>query len=240
MLMISALSMTVALCFQAVLNVVLSNNLIDFEGLGVSLISVSLAQDGLTVFGRMMGGVFLLSAARPLSGASEGMRSVLYGGGAIFLVAALLTAMATVSALMPGDPMQELRFATDADGLTIRVSYSAVFLLCDVMIAIFAIYAGMRFRGAMLGIGIITAILCCVLIAHDVADIWFGTIAEFGFDYYDDSEGTLGDLWFAEGELRWRVMSIVDAVTKVLFALIACLTASRLLHPPGGQDLRAQ
>lgn len=240
MLMISALSMAVALCLQAVLNVVLSNSLVDLEALGVSLISVNLAQDGLTVFGRMMGGLFLLSAARPLSGASEGMRSVLYGGGTTLLVAALLTAMATVSALVPGDPMQELRFATDADGLTIRLSYSAVFLLCDVMIAIFAIYAGMRFRGAMLGVGIVTAILCCVLMAHDVADIWFGTIAEFGLDYYEDGEGTLGDLWFAQSELRWRVMSIVNAVTKVLFALIACLTASRLLHPPGGQDLRAQ
>jgi hypothetical protein len=244
MLMISALSMTVALCLQAVLSVVLTNNLVDLDTLGVPLQTVNLADDGLTMFGRLMGGVFLLSAARPLSGASEGMRSVFYGGGAVFLIAAALHLVTTYSTLLPGDPMQQLRFAGDGDGLMIRASFSAVYLMCDVAIAIFAIHAGVLFRGAMIFIGVVVAILCLLLVMHDVVDIWFGAINEFGVDFYDDTEDPLGELWFAEAELRWRVMSIVDAVTKVLFALIACLVASRLAHPPAadtsGQGLRAQ
>lgn len=232
MLMISALSMAVAFCLQAVLNVVVSNDLADVEALGVSLQTASLANDGLTTFGRLMGGVFLLSAARPLAGAAEGARSIFYGGGGLFLVAAGLHFLTTLSSLIPGDPMQQLRIAENADGLMIRLSFSAVYLMCDVAIAILAIYAGMRFRGLMVGIGIIIGLLCLLLVVHDMIDVWYGTINAFGADFYGDAEDLLGDLWFSQAELRWRVMSSVDALTKVLFALVACLVASRLLHPP--------
>lgn len=244
MLMISALSMAVAFCLQAALNAVVSNDLVDPSALGMSLQTVNLAEDGLTIFGRLMGGVFLLSAAKPLADKSEGMRSLFYGGGGVFLAAAALHFLTTLSALFPGDPMQQLRSAEYGDGMSVRIMFSAVYLMCDLAIAIFAIYAGIRFRGVMIAVGIIVAILCLALVAHDVIDIWFGTIIEFGGDYGGQLDGVLGDVWFDQFELRWRVVSILGAVTKVLFALTACLVASRLIHPPklaaSGQGLRAQ
>lgn len=242
MLMISALSMAVAFCLQAALNAVVSNDLVDLPALGVSLQTANLADDGLVIFGRLMGGVFLLSAAKPLADKSEGMRSVFYGGGGVFLIAAALHFLTTFSALFPDDPMQQLRSAEYGDGMFVRIMFSAVYLMCDLAIAIFAIYAGIRFRRVMIAIGIIVAILCLALVAHDVIDIWFGTIIEFGGGYGDQVDGALGDVWFDQFELRWRVVSIVGAVTKVLFALTACLVASRLMHPPKAADqgLRAQ
>ncbi len=241
--MISALSMAVAFCLQAALNAVVSNGLVDLQALGVSLQTVNLADDGLAIFAQLMGGVFLLSAAQRLSPTSEGMRSLFYGGGGVFLVAAALHFLTTFSALFPDDPMRQLQSAEYGDGLILRVSFSAVYVMCDVATAIFAVFAGIRFRGAMIAIGIIIALLCLVLVAHDVIDIWYGAINELGGDYY--AEDPLGGFWLGEAELRWRVMSIVGAVAKVLFALVACLAASRLTHPRGaaeksGQGLRAQ
>jgi len=245
MLIISALSMAVAFCLQAALNAVVSNGLVDPSALGMSLQTVNLAEDGLTIFGRLMGGVFLLSAARPLAATSEGMRSLFYGGGGLFLAAAALHFLTTFSALFPNDPMQQLRSAEYGDGMFVRIVFSAVYLMCDLSIAVFAIYAGIRFRGVMIAIGIIVTILCLALVVHDVIDIWFGTIIEFGGDYGGQFDSALGEVWFGQAELRWRVMSIVGAATKVLFALTACLVASRLAHPPkaaaaSGQDRRAQ
>lgn len=228
MFQVSALAMTVALCLQVALNVVLSNDLVDFAALGIFSENLTLAQSGLVIFSRMMGGIFLLSAAQPLAGRSEGLRSIFIGGGIAFLLAAGVNAMMALSALLPPDPMRELWYADDADAWTLRIFYSAIFLICDVMIAIFAICAGVRFRGAMLLVGIIVALLCCVQIAHDMIDIWYGSFIAFDVSLADESMGWLGQLWFDESPLRLRVMSHVDAVAKVLFALLACLAAFRL------------
>lgn len=241
MLMVSALAMAVTFCLQAVLNVVIGNDLVDPSDLGLSFETLRLLQNSLTAFGRIMGGVFFLSVARPFGGRSEGARSLLYGCGAVFLVAAGIGGLTLLSSLLPADPMMEFWRSGSGDAWMLRLSFSAVYLLCDVMMAIFAIYAGIRFRGAMLAFGILVAILCGLQAMHDMADIWFGTLYEFGVDLPGDIGGVLSNIWFDEAELRWRVMSIVDAVAKMLFALVACLTASRLSRrPPPDQGLQAQ
>ncbi len=230
MLLISALAMTAAFCFQAALNVALSNNLIDLDALGVPFAAVEMTQSGLIIFGRLMGGVFLILAARPLAPRSEGVRTILFGGGAVFLVAAGVNAVLFLSSLTDADPMRMLMTSGDADAWTIRLAMSAVFLLCDVTVGVFAILAGVRFRGSLLAIGILVAILCGMQAVHDTMDIWFGTVMEFDIEATSRLERELTELWFDHAELRWRVMQHVDLVTKALFGLLACLTAGRLQH----------